>query len=454
MDRILSYCEQNTERFEQELTEFLRIPSVSSEPKRKSEVARCANWLAGHLQKIGLQNVSVEPTQGHPIVFANHAGPKDAPTVLIYGHYDVQPEDPIDLWKTPPFEPTLRNGALFGRGTADDKGQLFVYIKAIEAYLKTQGDLPVNVKMIIEGEEEIGSPNLVTYLADNRQRLACDVVAVSDNTMFARGMPSIIYGLRGMVYMQVEVRAANTDLHSGGFGGVVANPANELCAIIAAMKDRDNRVAIQGFYDDVRELTDQEKQMFERLPQDDDALALELGVSGLWGEIGRSTLERKWSRPTLDVNGLHSGFTGEGIKTVLPGFASAKISMRLVPDQDPEQVAALFEQHVKNVAPPSVRVKVKTLALGKPFLCPIDHPRLLAAARALQRGFRKSPVFIREGGSIPIIAEFDRVLGAPILLIGYSVPNENAHAPNEFFLMENFHAGIACSVYLLDELSR
>lgn len=454
MDDVIAYCERNGEKFARQYQELLRFESVSADPKRAPEVARCAQWLADHLTDVGIESVQVFPTQGHPIVYARHTGPEGSPTILIYGHYDVQPEDPVELWDSPPFDPTLRDGAMIARGAADDKGQLFVYVKALEAYLKTRKALPLTVKILLEGEEEVGSAGLSAFLAENRDELACDAVIVSDTSMFQRGLPTITYGLRGLTYMQIDLQAASSDLHSGVFGGTVANPANELAAIIATLKDADNRVAIDGFYDDVVDLSDQEKQSFSELNHDDQAFLVAVGAPALWGEKGYSTLERKWTRPALDVNGMWSGFTGEGAKTVLPCRASAKISMRLVPNQDPDRIAELFESHVRRVAPPSVTVDIANIHFGKPFLCPLDNPRLQAAARALERGFGKKPVFTREGGSIPIVAEFDETLGAPILLIGYSVPNENAHAPNEFFLMENFFGGIRSSVYLMDELTR
>ena len=454
MKKVIEYCEKNQDRFLDEYKEFLTHQSVSADPKRKDNVAKCADWLADHMRKIGIKTVEVSQTKGHPIVFAHHPGPDGTPTVLVYGHYDVQPEDPIDLWDTDPFVASIKDGKVFARGACDDKGQLFVYLKAVEAYLNVKGELPVNVKMVIEGEEEVGSENLSPFINANREKLACDVVAVSDTSMFKKGMPSITYGLRGLAYMQVDVQGAKSDLHSGGFGGAVANPANELAAIIASLKDENNRVAIDGFYDDVLKMTDEEREMFAALPHDDNQFLKDLGAPELSGEEGFTTLERLWTRPSLDVNGIWSGFMGVGAKTVLPSKAGAKISMRLVPDQDPEKIAELFEAHVKKVASPSVSLEITKMHGGKAFLCPLDNPMLKKASAAIEKAFGKKPVYHREGGSIPIVAEFEKVLGVPILLLGYSVPNDNAHAPNEFFHLENFYGGIRTSVYLFGEVGR
>lgn len=453
MEKVLEYCEQNSERFLDEYKEFLSFESVSADPLRKQEVANCAEWLADHLKQVGIPHVEVIQTQGHPVVFAKHPGPKDAPTILVYGHYDVQPEDPIELWKSPPFSATERDGAIFARGAADDKGQLFLYVKAAEAYLNTQGQLPVNLKLVFEGEEEVGSENLLQLLTNDKERFACDTVVVSDTSMFAEGLPSIIYGLRGLTYIQVDVEAASSDLHSGAFGGTIANPANELVKILSSMFTEGNKVALDGFYDDVAQLSEQERKNFDALPHDDDQFLEDLGAPAPHGEEGYSTIERKWVRPTLDINGIVSGFTGQGAKTVLPNKASAKVSMRLVPHQDPNNIIDSFKKHVQKIAPDSIRITMTPMHAGHPFLCSFDNPLLQKAANALERAYNTEPVYIREGGSIPIVAEFDRILQVPILLIGYSVPNENAHAPNEFFLLENFYKGIRSSVFLMEELA-
>jgi acetylornithine deacetylase/succinyl-diaminopimelate desuccinylase-like protein len=454
MDKVIEYLEANHDRFFDEYKTFLSFESISADPDKKANVAACADWLADHLRAIGIKTVEVHTTKGHPIVYAEHPGPSGAPTVLGYGHYDVQPVDPLDLWDTPPFEANVRDGAIYARGSADDKGQLFLYVKAVEAFLKVKGELPVNVKFVFEGEEEIGSENLSEFLVANKEKLACDVVTVSDTSMFDRGRPSITYGLRGLTFMQVELEAADSDLHSGSFGGSVANPANELARIIASMKNDDQQITIDGFYDDVLDLTAEERKMFADLGHDEADFLKKLGAPALSGEKGWTTLERLSARPTLDVNGIWSGFTGEGAKTVLPSKAAAKISMRLVPNQDAAKISKAFEAHVRKVAPDSVRVNIEEMHGGGAFLCPLDNPKLKAAARALKKAYNIEPVFTREGGSIPIVAEFDKVLGAPILLLGYSVPKDNAHAPNEFFLVENFHKGINSSAYLLDELSK
>lgn len=454
MDNVFKYIKENKDRFLEELIEFCRFDSVSADPLRKHRMVDCANWLSDHLKGIGISEVFVIPNEGHPVVYAEHKVSDDAKTLLVYGHYDVQPEDPIDLWDSPPFEPTIRNGALYARGTADDKGQLFVYLKALEAYIKTGTRIPVNIKMIIEGEEEISSPNLVWFVKENKNRLACDAVAVSDSSMIGRGKPAITIGLRGLTYMQIDIQAAKGDLHSGSFGGGVANPANVLAKMIASMKDENNKVTIDGFYDDVVELTPKEKEAIAKLPHDDRQWLESVGAPALEGEAGYSTLERISTRPTLDVNGMWSGFMGEGAKTVLPAKAGAKISMRLVPNQDPKKIAALFEAHVKKACPESVTLKVTHFSGGKPFICPHADPYVKAASRALEKGFGTDVYYLWEGGSIPIVADFSEAFNAPILLLGYGVPDENAHAPNEFFLLENFYGGIRSTVYLFDEIDK
>lgn len=454
MEKSIKYCEQHHNLFVSELQEFLRIDSVSSDPSRASRVADCADWLAAHLRSIGLKEVEVYPTNGYPIVFAQHPGPVGSPTVLIYGHYDVVHEDPAELWESSPFEPTIRDGAVFARGAADDKGQLFLYVKAVESILKTDGSLPVQIKMIFEGEEEVGSENLAPFLRTNAEKLACDVIVISDTTRIQPRTPTITYGLRGLICLQVELQAAASDLHSGAYGGVIANPANELAAIIASMKDADNHITIKDFYDDVLELTDEEKTMLGQIPHDDKKFLESIGAPQLWGEKGYSTIERKWVRPTIDVNGIWAGYTGEGAKTVLPCKASAKISMRLVPNQDPEKIAELFERHFRKLAPPSVRVEIHKLKLAcKPFLCSLNNPYHRSASKALSRCFGKMPIFVRDGVSMPFVADLDKVLSVPILLIGYSVPNDRAHAPNEYFPLENFFCGIRSSIYLLNEIA-
>jgi acetylornithine deacetylase/succinyl-diaminopimelate desuccinylase-like protein len=377
-----------------------------------------------------------------------------APTILFYGHYDVQPVDPLDLWESPPFEATVRDGELYARGAADDKGQVFMHLKAIEAYFRKAGRLPVNIKMIIEGEEEVGSTNLEEFVRRNRDLLKADVVLISDTSMFDRGVPSICYSLRGLVYLQIDVRGTKGDLHSGQFGGAVANPAMVLSQILAQMKDRGGRVKIPGFYDDVRPLSDEERAAWKALPFNERRFKKDLGAPRLFGESGYSTLERLWGRPTFDVNGLLSGFTGEGAKTVIPATATAKVSMRLVPDQQPDRIAELFEAYLKKVAPKTVEVTLTRMHGGNPWITAYDNPYVQAASRAIEQGFGKTPVFCREGGSIPVVFTFQEELKVPAILFGVGLPDENAHAPNERLDLGNFQNGIVSAAILYEEIAK
>ncbi|MFQ5928638.1 MAG: dipeptidase [Acidobacteriota bacterium] len=454
MKEVIEYIEKNHARYLEELKEFLRIPSVSTDPAHKQDVKTAAEFVANQLEKAGMTQVEIFPTEGHPIVYGECIVDQAKPTVLVYGHYDVQPVDPIELWESGPFEPTVRNGELYARGAADDKGQVFIHFKGAEAFKDTHNPLPVNVKYLIEGEEEIGGPHLDQFIETHQDLLKADVVMISDTTMFARGVPSICYGLRGLVYFQLDVQGAETDLHSGSFGGSVVNPAFELSKILTAMKDEKSRVTIPHFYDDVRELTERERQEFASLPFDQDTYKREIGIKELPGEEGYTPLERLWARPTFEVNGLVSGFTGEGAKTVLPAKAMAKVSMRLVPDQEPDKIADLFEDYVRSIAPPSVDLKVTRMHGGKPWVASLDHPALVAAAEAIEKGFGKRPVFQREGGSIPVVATFAELLNIPSVLMGIGLPDENAHAPNEKLDLGNFYGGIKSATYFLDELSR
>lgn len=454
MNEVIEYIEKNQDRYLEELNEFLRIPSVSTDPGHTEDVRKAAEFVAGQLKSAGMSRVEVFSTKGHPIVYGEHIVDEDKPTLLVYGHYDVQPVDPIELWESGPFEPTVKDGELYARGAADDKGQLFIHVKSVEAFSQTQKALPVNVKYLIEGEEEIGSPHLDSFIEKNQDLLQCDVVMISDTTMFAREVPSICYGLRGLVYFQIDVQGARTDLHSGSFGGTVGNPGFELAQLLARMKDSKGRIQIPDFYDDVRELTKREREEFARLPFDEDAYKRELGIKELAGEEGHSPLERLWARPTFEVNGLLSGFTGEGAKTVLPAKAMAKVSMRLVPDQDPDKIAGLFEKYVHSIAPASITLKITRMHGGKPWIASLDHPALQAAAAAVEKGFGKKPVFQREGGSIPVVATFTELLHVPSVLMGIGLPDENAHAPNEKLDLSNFYRGIKSAAYFLDELSQ
>ena len=449
-----SYVNDNRQRYIDELVAFLRIPSISSRSENASDVARAAEFLRAEMERQGI-STRVFPTAGHPVVYGEWlgAGP-DRPTVLVYGHYDVQPVDPLDLWTSPPFEPQIRDGALYARGAVDDKGQVWLHLKAFEAWRKAGGP-PVNVKMIFEGEEEVGSANLGPFLARERERLRSDAVVVSDSPMFGKGIPSICYGLRGLAYMQVDVVGPAVDLHSGSFGGAVNNPANALAHIIARLKDEKGKVLIPGFYDRVRKLTARERRDVRRLPfRRREWLASAGGPPREWGEPQFHVLERIWARPTLDVNGIWGGYQGEGAKTIIPSQAGAKISMRLVPDQTPEEIERKFTAYVRRIAPRDVKVTVRSLHGGAAFLCPTDAPEFQATERALDRAFGRKPVLIREGGSIPFTATIQESLGVPVILMGFGLPDENSHAPNERLDLENYHRGVLSAIYLLEELAK
>jgi acetylornithine deacetylase/succinyl-diaminopimelate desuccinylase-like protein len=454
MNNVIDFINTHRDRYVEELKAYLAIPSISALPQHQADVKRCAQWTSEEMSRIGMQNVRLIETPGFPVVYGDWLGAQGAPTILFYGHYDVQPVDPIELWESPPFEATVRDGEIYARGAADDKGQVFMHFKAIEAHLKQNGRLPLNIKVILEGEEEVGSANLDDFVKAHQDDLKADVVVISDSPMFDRGIPSICYGLRGLVYFQIDLRGTKSDLHSGSFGGAVANPAFVLANVLAQMKDRGGRVKIPGFYDDVRPLRDEEREQWKRLPFNEKRYAKDLGAPRLFGESGYSTLERVWARPTFEVNGILSGFTGEGAKTVIPALAMAKVSMRLVPDQDPDKIAKLFEDYVKKVAPKSVEVKVTRMHGGKPWMTEFDNKYVQAAGRAIEKGFGHKPVFNREGGSIPVVATFQEILGLPSVLFGVGLPDENAHAPNEKLDLGNFHGGIIASAFLYDEIAK
>jgi len=451
MQDTLEYLRAHRERHLEELKDFIRIPSVSAKTEHRGDVRRAAEWLVERLLEVGVQSAELHPTAGHPIVVGEWRGAPGAPTLLVYGHYDVQPPEPIAEWSSPPFEPEVRDGKLYGRGSVDDKGQLFLYLKAVEAHVAARGTLPVNLVFLIEGEEEIGSPHLEAFLVENRERLACDAVLISDTGMFAPGLPSITKGLRGLAYMEIRVRGARSDLHSGSYGGAVANPANALARIIAALHDDQGRVAIPGFYDDVVAISGSERETIAGLPFTEEELRAEVGAPALEGEAGYTALERIWSRPTLDVNGLLSGYTGEGAKTVLPARAMAKVSMRLVPDQSHLDIEQRFADYVRSLAPSGVEVEVESLHGGEPWYADPTHPIFDRASAALERAFGRAPVFIREGGSIPIVGAFQQTLAAPVVLIGFALPGSNAHAPDEWFSLDNFARGAEALCTLLDE---
>ena len=454
MDALTQYLESNRDRFLEDLKAILRIPSVSADPAYKADVRRCAEHLAAHLKSIGMTTVEVVETKGHPIVYAEWLGAPGAPTALVYGHYDVQPPDPLELWKTPPFEPVVENGKIKARGACDDKGQVYMHCSAIAAHLAVNGKLPVNVKMMIEGEEESGSGSLEPFLVAWKERLKADVIVVSDTSMLGPDQPALCYALRGLVYTQIEVTGPTRDLHSGEFGGAVKNPANALGAILAGLYDADGRCTVPGFYDRVRQLTATEKQAIAELPFDEAGFIRETGAPHAFGEKGYSTYERITSRPTCDVNGMWSGYIGEGAKTVLPSFAAAKVSMRLVPDQDPAEIFAAYAAHVQKLAPPSVTVKVINHHGAVPFITDPDHPMLQAAVRALARSWTKKPALFREGGSIPVMAAFQKVLGYPCILMGFGLHDDQVHAPNEKYSLTSFHGGTKSCAYLYEELAK
>jgi acetylornithine deacetylase/succinyl-diaminopimelate desuccinylase-like protein len=454
MSSISEFIFGNRELYINELKEFLKYPSISTNPENKNDVQECAAYVKKHLEKIGMDNAAIYPTKGHPIVYADwlKVG-MGKPTILIYGHYDVQPVDPIDLWTSPPFDAEIRGENIYARGSADDKGQVFIHFKALEAHFKQNKSLPVNIKLIIEGEEEIGSVNLENFISEHKDLLKCDVVVISDTAMYDKDVPAIGYALRGLCYMQLEVTGPNRDLHSGQFGGSVENPINALAKMITKLKDEKGKILIDGFYNDVLPLNDKEKEELKKLPFSDENYAEGLGVDELFGENGYSTLERIWTRPTLDCNGIWGGFTDEGAKTVLPSKAYAKISMRLVPNQHPDKVEKLFSDYIYKIAPKSVKVKVFGLHHGKPVVTPIESKWVKAAFDSMKRGFGKEPVFIREGGSIPIVITFKELLGADTVLLGFGLPDENAHSPDEHLNLNNFYKGIITASIFYDELA-
>jgi acetylornithine deacetylase/succinyl-diaminopimelate desuccinylase-like protein len=451
--QVIDFIQTHRDRYVDELKTWLAIPSISALPEHAGDVRRAAEWAADEMRRVGLQNVRLIDTPGNPMVYGEWLGAPGAPTILYYGHYDVQPVDPLDLWQSPPFEATVRDGDIYARGASDDKGQVFMHFKALEAHMKQAGRLPVNFKMILEGEEEVGSANLDPFIRANKDLLAADVVVISDTGMFERGVPSLCYGLRGLSYFQIDLRGTSTDLHSGTYGGAVANPAFVLAQMLAQMKDRSGRIKIPGFYEDVRPLSDAERAEFKKLPFNEKQYRKSVGAPKLFGETGFSTLERASARPTFEVNGLLSGFTGAGAKTVLPAVAMAKVSMRLVPDQDPGKIGDLFEAYVKKIAPRTVEVKVTRMHGGKPWMASLDSPYVQAAGRAIEQGFGQKPVFTREGGSIPVVATFQEVLGLPSVLFGVGLPDDRIHAPNEKLDLANFHNGIIASAVLYEEIA-
>ncbi len=454
MEAVLNYIRENKENYINELIEYLKIPSISTLEENKGDMQKCASFVADKLKDAGMTKVEIFQTPGHPLVYGEWLGAPGQPTVLFYGHYDVQPVDPIELWDSPPFEPVVKDGKIWGRGTSDDKGQNFVHIKSVEAFFKATGKMPVNIKFILEGEEEIGSDNFSEFLSGHKELLKCDAVVISDTSLYAEGIPTIGYGLRGLCYMEIEVTAANKDLHSGTFGGAVANPINELAKIIAKLHDKNGKITIPKFYDDVVPLTKKERENFKSLKFSDKNYAKELGVKELQGEKGFSTLERTWARPTLDANGIVGGYIEKGAKTVLPSKASAKISMRLVPNQTPDKVAKLFTSYIKSLAPKSVKVEIHNLHGAYPVVVSLDSPAMIAASNALSKAFKKKTVYTREGGSIGVVVDFVKQLKVPAILMGIGLDSENIHSPNEHFSLKSFELGILSSAYFLDEFSK
>jgi acetylornithine deacetylase/succinyl-diaminopimelate desuccinylase-like protein len=432
--------------------EFLRIPSISALPEHADDCRQTAQWLADRLAEAGLELVEVAETGGNPVVYADWLHAPDGPTVLVYGHYDVQPVDPLELWTSPPFEPVVDGDRMLARGAADDKGQIHAHLMAAGALLATRGRLPINVKYLFEGEEESSSVNLSAWLAAERERLVADVAIISDTGFFEGNVPAITLSLRGIMYAQIDVVGTGVDLHSGGYGGVVQNPANALATIIASLKGPDGRVRIPGFYDDVEQLSDADREAIAALPFEEGAYRQQHGLQALVGEVGYSTLERRGTRPTLDVNGLWGGFQGEGSKTIIPAHAHAKVSCRLVAAQDPDRIFEAFKAYVDEIAPPGVTTTVSLLGGGLPSVTPIDHPATEAAARALEATFGQAPVYIREGGSIPVCASFSSILGLPVVLLGFVQPDSHAHAPNEWMDLGNYETSIRTIARAWDEL--
>ena len=448
-----SYLDNNKQQRLNDLFEFLKFPSVSAKSENKGDILACAKWLAKHMSDIGLET-KIMPTGGHPMVYGSRISSPDKLTVLYYGHYDVQPPEPLELWKTSPFNPIIEKGYMIARGSTDDKGQLFTHLKAIEAYTATGAELPINLKMMIEGEEESGSANLERFIEQNAKLLKADLVVISDTAQFGRGLPAVTYGLRGIAFVEVKVTGPNRDLHSGSFGGSIANPINVLARIIASMHDDDGRVAIPGFYKNVRPISAWEKKQIKRLPFKKEEYLAKVGTKGLWGEKGYSTMERIWSRPTLDINGITGGYQGEGGKTIIPSWASCKITMRLVPDQVPGDICDKIEKYIRKICPKTAECEVIKHGGAPGVVVPTDGPWLKAAGAAIKKGFGVEPVFIKEGGSIPVVGTFKRVLGLDTLLLGWGQNDDNAHSPNERFAISDFEGGCYSALALVDELAR
>ena len=460
MDALYQFLEENKQRYEDELCEFLRIPSISTDSAYTEDVQKGAQWIADSLSQMGL-NTELIATSRHPIVFAESPPKPGKPVVLIYGHYDVQPPDPLEEWISPPFVPTIRDGNVYARGATDDKGQMYTHIKAVEAWMRTVGELPVQVKFLIEGEEECGSGCLYEFLDGKyngertaRDRIACDIAVISDSSQFAPGQPAITYGLKGICYYELRLSGPRQDLHSGQFGGAVTNPCNVIATMMGALKNEKGIIQIPGFYDDVIPLSDREREQFAQLPFDDEEFKKQIGVTGLTGEESYTTLERRWARPTCDVNGIWGGYQGEGAKTVLPAKANAKFSFRLVPHQDAVKIRESLEQMLADLCPPGIEMELVEIHSGNGVIVPLESPFMGAAEAAIENGFGVKPVFIREGGSIPVVASFKEKADVDTLLLGWGLTDDNTHSPNEKFHLADFHRGIKASASLLDEISK
>jgi acetylornithine deacetylase/succinyl-diaminopimelate desuccinylase-like protein len=452
---VEAYIESNQDRFLEELKSFLKIPSISTLPQHRPDIERACGFVVEKLQHAGMQTVRRIATDGHPLIYGEWLGAPGKPTVLCYGHYDVQPPDPLNEWTTPPFEPDIRNGNIYARGAADDKGQMYIHIKAAEAMLAAQGLLPVNLKFLIEGEEEVGGEAVDRYVRESAGQLRCDVALVSDTEMFAPGLPTLCVGLRGLVYTELTATGAAQDLHSGLYGGAAPNPLLGLTRILSQLVSSDYRVQIPGFYDEVAPPSAEEKSSWAGLPFDEaEFLQKDVGAPALVGEAGFGVLERRWARPTLEIHGFVGGFQGEGAKTVIPAKASAKVSMRVVPNQNPKKILDAFQKEVVRLTPPGLRVHVRVLSSGEPILMPSSHPYLQAAAQALTETFHKKTVFIRGGGSIPIVARFQDSLHVPVVLMGFGLPDDRLHSPNEKFHLPNFYSGIRAVTSFWDHLGR
>jgi len=448
-----AYLKKTEKKRMKDLFDLLKYQSVSAKSGHKKDMVACANWLKDHLKGIGFK-AKVYPTGGHPLVFGEYTIDPKALTVLYYGHYDVQPPEPLNLWKSPAFKPEIRSGYIYARGATDDKGQTFAQIKGLEAVIKTTGTLPVNVKFLIEGEEETASENLPTFIRRNKKLLKADIAVVSDTAQFNKDLPAVTFGLRGVASAEVYVYGPNRDVHSGSFGGAIANPVNVLCDLVGRLHDKNGRIAIPGFYKDVKTVGKWERAQFRKLPYNEAAYKKSLGVSALQGEKGYSTFERTWIRPTLDVNGITGGYQGEGGKTIIPSMASCKITMRLVPNMDPMDTCNKLEKFLTSIAPKSVRVKVDKHGGGGAVVVPTEGPYLEAAARAVKAGFGKTPVFMKEGGSIPIVGDFKKLLGVDTLLIGFGQNDDNIHSPNERFRVRDFERGCRTAAVLPEELAK